>query len=53
MYHYSDYEVIRLGRLAAHLGDLGAWARDWAADHFVDLFSVVREHFFGATGLGL
>lgn len=53
VYHYSDYEVIRLGRLAAHLGDVGDWAREWAAENFVDLFDVVRQHFFGAHGLGL
>lgn len=53
VYHYSDYEVVRLGRLAAHLGELGAWAQGWAAAHFVDLFTIVRENFFGANGLGL
>ena len=53
VYHYSDYEVVRLGRLAGHLGGVGVWAAAWAAEHFVDLFSVVRENFFGANGLGL
>lgn len=53
VYHYSDYETVRLGRLAAHLGELGAWAQGWATAHFVDLFTVVRENFFGANGLGL
>lgn len=53
VYHYSDYEIIRLGRLAPHLGEVGAWAQEWAAGHFVDLFTVVRENFFGANGLGL
>lgn len=53
VYHYSDYEVVRLGKLATHLGELGAWAQEWAAEHFVDLFAIVRENFFGANGLGL
>ena len=53
VYHYSDYEVVRLGRLAGHLGDLGVWAQEWASEHFVDLFTVVRQNYFGANGLGL
>lgn len=53
VYHYSDYEIIRLGRLAPHVGDVGTWALEWAATHFVDLFTVVRQNFFGANGLGL
>ena len=54
VYHYSDYEVLRVSRLAAASGDdLGAWARSCAEEHFVDLFDVVRHHFFGANGLGL
>lgn len=53
VYHYSEYEVVRLGRLAQHLGALGEWARAFAAEHFVDLFEVVRRHYFGANGLGL
>ena len=53
VYHYSDYEVIRLNRLAPRLGPVGAWAADWASEHFVDLFEVVRRNYFGANGLGL
>ena len=53
VYHYSDYETIRLARLAHRLGELGAWATGWASEHFVDLFPVIRTHFFGANGLGL
>ena len=54
VYHYSDYEVIRLNRLAARCDDeVSGWARTFAADHFVDLFDLVRQHFFGANGLGL
>ena len=54
VYHYSSYEVIRLARLAeATDHPVLIAARDWARQHFVDLFSVVREHWFGAHGLGL
>lgn len=53
VYHYSDYEVIRLNKLAHSLGEVGAWASAWASEHFVDLFDVVRRNFFGANGLGL
>ena len=53
VYHYSDYEVIRLNRLAHRLGAVGTWATGWAAEHFVDLFEVVRRNYFGANGLGL
>lgn len=54
VYHYSEYEVLRLNRLAAASGDeLGAWARGCARECFVDLFGVVRSRFFGANGLGL
>ena len=54
VYHYSDYETVRLRRLASNR-DLPAltWAVEWAADHFVDLFGVMRQHFFGTQGLGL
>lgn len=53
VYHYSDYEVTRLRRLASADDDLLTWALDYAATNFVDLFEVVREHYFGAEGLGL
>ncbi|QGF22803.1 TM0106 family RecB-like putative nuclease [Raineyella fluvialis] len=54
VYHYSAYEVTRLGRLAERSGDDAlARAREFAQDHFVDLFTIVREHWFGTQGLGL
>nr|NLI50529.1 TM0106 family RecB-like putative nuclease [Propionibacterium sp.] len=58
VYHYSSYETIRVHRLAARLAehgdtDLADWAAAATAEVFVDLFSVVRSHFFGADGLGL
>ncbi|SDB80722.1 RecB family nuclease, putative, TM0106 family [Raineyella antarctica] len=54
VYHYSPYEVNRLGRLAEQTREpVLEQARAWAGDHFVDLFATVREHWFGAHGLGL
>ena len=54
VYHYSDYEVVRLQRLATASGDeVLAWAVAWARQHFVDLFTAIRTHFFGTQGLGL
>ncbi|MFZ0531475.1 MAG: TM0106 family RecB-like putative nuclease, partial [Propionicimonas sp.] len=53
VFHYSDYEVVRLTRLARSGDEALAWAVDYAADHFVDLFATVRKHFFGTNGLGL
>ncbi|WOP19043.1 TM0106 family RecB-like putative nuclease [Raineyella sp. LH-20] len=54
VYHYSAYEVTRLGRLAERSGDpVLARAHAYAASHFVDLFTTVREHWFGIHGLGL
>jgi predicted RecB family nuclease len=29
------------------------WAKAFAATGFVDLFGIVRKHFFGTSGLGL
>lgn len=53
IYHYSDYEVTRIGRLAVDGDAALRWVVDFAAEHFVDLFELVRQHFFGAEGLGL
>lgn len=54
VFHYSDYEVLRLDRLAAASGDETLqWAADYAHRHFCDLFAAIREHFFGTQGLGL
>jgi len=71
VYHYSDYEVLRLARLAGGLrerglggddaGGLGPgevreladWAVAFAEERFVDMFTLVKAHFFGANGLGL
>ena len=54
-YHYSDYEVLRVNRLAARLADadVADWARAATSGAFVDLFEVVRTHYLGANGLGL
>ena len=55
VYHYSDYEVVRLQRLAARDGadEVLGWATDWVSGHFVDLFTTIRANFFGTQGLGL
>lgn len=58
VYHYSDYERVRLARLAQESvnppdDDPLAWAVDFARTGFVDLFSLMRRHFFGTHGLGL
>ncbi|MDO5499217.1 MAG: TM0106 family RecB-like putative nuclease [Propionibacteriaceae bacterium] len=54
VFHYSNYELVRLGNLANAAGDpLLDWAIDYAQREFCDLFEVVRDHFFGTRGLGL
>ena len=54
VFHYSDYEVVRLERLVADGGPESlAWALDWSRGNFVDLFTTIRTHFFGTQGLGL
>ncbi len=55
VFHYSDYEVTRLARLAAGRRDDDplAWGAAYADEGFSDLFEVVRTHFFGTHGLGL
>lgn len=53
VYHYSDYEVTRINRLAASGEPALVWAADYAAAGFVDLFDLVRRNFFGTNGLGL
>lgn len=53
VFHYSDYEVVRLSRLATPDDEVLGWALDYAGRSFVDLFPIVRRHFFGTNGLGL
>ncbi len=53
VFHYSDYEVVRLARLASVDDPDLHWGVEFARDHFIDLFGVVRQHFFGTNGLGL
>ncbi len=52
-YHYSNYEVVRINRLSGRCGEIGEWMSEVAATGFVDLFRLVKQHFFGANGLGL
>ena len=54
VYHYSEYETVRIARLAQASGDPAIeWADRWARSGFVDLFPIVQRHFFGTNGLSL
>ncbi len=53
VYHYSDYELRKIDGLAATGDAVLTWAKDYARTRFVDLFPIVRQHFFGTNGLGL
>ena len=54
VYHYSAYEVSQVDALAQRSGDpVLAWASAYAHAEFVDLLDVVKEHWFGVSGLGL
>ncbi|MDO5083316.1 MAG: TM0106 family RecB-like putative nuclease [Arachnia propionica] len=54
VFHYSDYEVVHLRRLAARSGSpVLRKVLDLVKDHFVDLFELVRDNFVGVEGLGL
>jgi predicted RecB family nuclease len=53
VYHYSAYEPSTIRALASRAQEPEL---DWAAAHadeLVDLYEVVKAHFFGASGLGL
>lgn len=52
VYHYSDYELVNLRRIAARQPVVAA-ATALAKEHFVDLYQVVRANFIGVEGLGL
>jgi predicted RecB family nuclease len=54
VYHYSGYEVAAIKTLAERLDDpLFQWAVGYAQERFVDLLELVKEHYFGVSGLGL
>ena len=54
VYHYSSHEVLRIQRLAQLCARPAlVWAAKLTREVFVDLFEVVRQHYFGAYGLGL
>lgn len=55
VYHYSQYEVAMVTGLRDRSdGDpVLAWAAEYATRTFVDLFDIVKTHFFGVAGLGL
>jgi hypothetical protein len=54
VYHYSGYEPSVIRGLAGDHGDpVLDWATGYSQTGFVDLYEIVRQHFFGASGLGL
>ena len=54
VYHYSGYEPSQIEALAKRSGHpVLAWASAYTREGFVDLFDVVKEHWFGVGGLGL
>ena len=54
VYHYSAYEPTQIDALAQRSGDPAlAWASAFAREGFVDLLEIVKEHWFGVSGLGL
>ncbi|GAA2096916.1 TM0106 family RecB-like putative nuclease [Microlunatus panaciterrae] len=54
VFHYSAFEVNKIRELAqTSIDPLLDWARGYAEAEFVDLYDVVRQHFFGVNGLGL
>ncbi|MGI3782169.1 MAG: TM0106 family RecB-like putative nuclease [Janthinobacterium lividum] len=54
VYHYSAYEPNQIDALARRSGHpVLAWASAYAREGFVDLLEVVKEHWFGVSGLGL
>ena len=54
VYHYSGYEPATVRALADRGGGPQLrWAAGFADEHFVDLYEVVKTHFFGVKGLGL
>ena len=53
VFHYSGYEVAKIRALADRAGDpLLDWAAGYAEEQFVDLLEIVKNHYFGAAGLG-
>ncbi|WP_341729815.1 TM0106 family RecB-like putative nuclease [Brooklawnia sp.] len=54
VYHYSDYEMVHLHKLVQASGKQALrQASDLLRGAHVDLFSIVKKHFFGLHGLGL
>jgi predicted RecB family nuclease len=55
VYHYSGFETAALRRLAeAHPAEpIFGWALDFAAEHFCDLLTLVKQNYFGVHGIGL
>lgn len=53
VHHYSGYEIAQLQRLAAAGSVEAARMLELTGEAFVDLYEVVKQHWFGVHGLGL
>ncbi len=53
VHHYSGYEIAQLERLASAGSGLATWMLSEARGRFIDLYGVVKQHWFGVNGLGL
>lgn len=57
VYHYSDYEIVHLDKLARQQPEGTASVLDRELERvsssWVDLYSTMKHHFFGVHGLGL
>lgn len=53
VHHYSGYEIHQLIRFADAGSETAGWLRDRVDESFVDLYEVVKQHWFGVYGLGL
>ena len=53
VHHYSGYEINQLDKFAKAGSPTARWMRDQVERSFVDLYDVVKQHWFGVYGLGL
>lgn len=53
IYHYSDYELVHLAKVAGMTKDSHLLSLLAQRELFTDLFACVKQHWFGAHGLGL
>lgn len=55
VYHYSGFETAALRRLAETFPEepIFGWAMEFAEEHFCDLLTLIKQHYFGVHGIGL